>query len=61
MKITHLHEFRENVDGTAVCIHRDLSCCPECAAAHVEIVEVDGVHYLMEDPLDRLEWAKLCN
>ena len=42
MKITHLHEFRENIDGTAVCIHRDLDpdteCCGDAIYAQLDTI-----------------------
>jgi hypothetical protein len=40
--------FRTNADGTAVCLHRDLSVCPECSH-HPHVVEVSGAHYAFPD------------
>lgn len=42
--------FREDPDSGALrCPHRDLSCCPSCAAEHVEVVEVVGIHMWIAD------------
>ena len=46
--------FRTNADGTAVCAHRDLSVCDECAKDEA-IVEVVGAHYYVPNPADRDE------
>lgn len=42
-----------NADGSAVCRHRDLSVCAECATDD-RYVEVYGVHYFIDDPRERL-------
>lgn len=47
-----LSNFRTNADGSAVCPHRDLTCCPRCAALP-EVVEVAGAHYFVADPVER--------
>jgi len=47
-------KFRSNADGTAVCAHRDLSVCDECAKDE-SIVEVVGAHYHVPNPADRDE------
>src|SRR5580765_4967327 len=38
--------FRTNADGSAVCPHRDLSVCRECAALP-GVVDVYGAHYVL--------------
>jgi hypothetical protein len=43
--------FREGTQYELACPHRDLSCCPECAAAHPEINEVYGIHYWSPETL----------
>lgn len=44
--------FRTNADGSLVCQHRDLSCCPVCSD-RPEIVDVYGHHYFVPDPVER--------
>lgn len=44
--------YRTNADGSAVCPHRDLSVCPECATDPA-MVEVFGAHYYLPDPVER--------
>lgn len=46
--------FRTNDDGTAVCPHRDLTVCAECAT-HPEVVAVAGAHFHMPDAAERAE------
>lgn len=41
--------YHTQADGTAVCPHRDLSVCPECATAH----------YFVEDPTERDELREM--
>lgn len=48
-----MNSFRTNADGSLVCPHRDLSCCPACAAADERIVDVVGAHFLVPDPAER--------
>lgn len=48
--------FRRNADESIVCKHRDLSCCPACAAAHEEIVDVYGAHFWIPDPAERAQF-----
>lgn len=55
---TTVIRFRSNADGTAVCPHRDLSVCTECAS-HPEIVEVSGAHFHIADPAERAELAAM--
>lgn len=43
--LTRMHE---QADGSLVCVHRDLSVCPACAA-HPAIVDVVGAHYFDAD------------
>lgn len=55
--------FLEGHSGDLACPHRDVSCCPACAHAHVEIVEVYGQHFwvanLAERVALRLSMAKI--
>ncbi len=46
------NKYRTNADGSAVCPHRDMSVCADCAT-HPHIVEVFGAHYHLTDPADR--------
>jgi len=50
--------FREGHTGNLACPHRDVSCCPACAQAHAEIVEVGGQHFWIDDPEERAELRK---
>lgn len=43
---------KTNADGSAICIHRDLSVCPGCAT-HPLIVHVSGAHFLCADEAER--------
>lgn len=45
--------FREGHDSSLACPHRDISCCPQCALQHEEIVNVYGRHYWIADKKDR--------
>lgn len=45
--------FREGHQGDLACRHREVSCCPQCAAAHPEIVAVEGLHFWIDDPAER--------
>jgi len=45
--------YRRGHDGSLACKHRDLSCCPTCAAAHPEIVNVMGACFWVPDPSER--------
>lgn len=47
--------FRRGHDDSLACRHRDLSCCPACAASHPEIVEVAGAHFWIADENARAE------
>lgn len=47
------YEYRTNADGSAVCAHRDLSCCPACVASDPLLVEVAGVHYHVHNVEER--------
>jgi len=46
--------MRTNADGSAVCRHRDLSVCDQCATDE-RYVEVAGVHYWIPDAVERAE------
>ncbi len=48
------NKYRTNADGSAVCPHRDMSVCADCAT-HPHIVEVYGAHYHLPDADDRAE------
>lgn len=41
--------MRRGFDDTIACIHRDVSCCPECEATYANIVDGQGVHYWLKD------------
>jgi len=41
--------FRTNPDGSAVCPHRDLSVCGECAELP-DVVDVYGAHFVLPGP-----------
>lgn len=41
--------FDVNRDGEVWCVHRDVSCCPECFGRNPRFVDVGGVVYLVED------------
>ena len=45
--------FREGHTGNLACPHRDVTCCPQCAAKHPEIVEVYGQHFWIADQSER--------
>lgn len=46
--------FRTNQSGGNIaCPHRDVTCCPACAKAYVEIVEVYGQHFWMANQQER--------
>jgi hypothetical protein len=47
--------FREGHTGSLACPHRDVSCCPVCAAKHEEVIEVYGQHYWMDDAQERAQ------
>ena len=49
-----IREIRHNADGSAVCPHRDLSVCADCASWEA-MVEVAGVHYFVPDADERAE------
>lgn len=51
--------WHEQADGSLVCPHRDLSVCPDCAASHVEAVDVFGQHFWIADPADRDAFAEI--
>ena len=51
--------YRTNADGSAVCRHRNLGVCPDCAAADPELVEVVGAYYHVPDPDERAELQAL--
>lgn len=52
METSTAPKFRSNADGTAVCAHRDLTVCADCATDET-IVEVFGAFYHLPDPADR--------
>jgi hypothetical protein len=39
--------------GDLACPHRDVTCCADCAKAHVEIVLVYGQHFWVADKEER--------
>jgi hypothetical protein len=43
----------EQADGSFVCEHRDLSCCPACLAKYDTLVDVVGAVFYLPDPRDR--------
>lgn len=45
--------FREGVDSSLACPHRDLSVCDFCAGRYAEIVEVFGAHFWVSHPEER--------
>jgi hypothetical protein len=47
--------FRKGHDESIKCPHRDVSCCPNCAKANEEIVEVYGRHFWICDQVERME------
>jgi hypothetical protein len=51
--------FRRGHDDSLACVHRDCSCCRECAAKHAEIVEVGATHFWVPDAAERAEIAKI--
>lgn len=51
--------FRRGHDDSLACPHRDVSCCGECAAKHVEIVEIGSTHFWVPDVAERAEIARL--
>lgn len=52
--VMETNKYRTNADGSAVCPHRDLTVCADCAT-HPHIVEVFGAHYHLTDADDRAE------
>lgn len=46
--------YRFNADGSVVCPHRDLSCCPQCLASDPDLMDVIGAVYIVTDPGERL-------
>ncbi len=48
-----MSDYRTNADGSAVCPHRDLTCCPDCVASDVRLVDVAGEYYFVPDPAER--------
>jgi len=51
--------FRTGHDDSLACPHRDVTCCPECAAKYPEIMDVAGRHYWVTDPDERAELEEL--
>lgn len=49
--------YRNNADGSAVCPHRDLTCCAECVASDPALVDVAGAYFHVPDPHERLVLA----
>lgn len=47
--------FRIGHDDSLACPHRDVSCCGDCRADHVEIVDVYGVCYWIPDVGERAD------
>lgn len=52
----NFHE--DTYEGNVVCAHRDLSCCPICADAHEEIIEVYGLHFWVINKAERQTLTK---
>lgn len=48
-----------NADGSAVCLHRDLTVCPDCRRGDVAYVEVHGAVYWIPNPVERAELLTL--
>jgi hypothetical protein len=46
-------------ESDIICRHRDLSCCDTCAAAHTEIIAVEGKHFWVEDRYEREMLAEM--
>ena len=51
--------FRRGHTDNLACPHRDVTCCDECAAKHLEIVEVYGQHFWVPDQGERVELQAL--
>ena len=51
--------FENGEEGNLICRHRDLSCCDTCAAAHTEIVAVEGKHFWITDEAERAMLAEM--
>lgn len=49
---------RRGHDGSYICPHRDISCCPKCFAEHEELVDVGGVTFWISDPAEREQTRK---
>lgn len=45
--------FRRGHDDSIACKHRDLSCCVECLAKHIELVDVLGRVYWVPNESER--------
>ena len=45
--------FREDASGAITCPHRDMTCCPACAAAHPQILDVLGAHFWVASETER--------
>jgi len=46
-------DFRRGHSDELACKHRDVTCCPACAAKHPEIIEVYGQHFWIDNAMDR--------
>jgi hypothetical protein len=50
--------FRRGHTDNLACPHRDVTCCPVCAAKYPEIIEVYGQHF-WPDPAERAEIERM--
>ena len=58
MATTNLpHGLRRGHDDSIACAHRDVSVCPRCEQAHVELINVYGRNYWVPMEADRQELA----
>lgn len=48
-----MSKYRTQADGSIVCRHRDLSCCPSCLAADERLVYVVGAVFKIDDAAER--------
>lgn len=53
--------YKSNADGSAVCPHRDLSCCARCVASDPALVDVAGAHFHVTDLHERLVLAVIAD
>ena len=53
-------KYRHNADGSVVCQHRDISCCPACLAADPNLMNVVGAVFEVT-PEERAELETILN